>query len=58
VAHDLAPRFTVDGKEVILDVLNAATIFADRLGPPIASLADDASRGKLIGALHELMSQA
>ena len=56
--HYLAPRFTIDGIEVVLDVFNLATLPVDRLGPPIASLADEESRAKLIRALDELVSQA
>ena len=58
VEHYLAPRFTVDGVEVVLDVLNLATLPADRLGRSIGSLADEESRAKLIRALDELISQA
>jgi hypothetical protein len=41
-----------------MDVFNLATVFANRLGDPIASLSDDESRSKIIGALDELISQA
>lgn len=56
--HYLAPRFTIDGTEVVLDVFNLATIPADRLGTPVASLADEESRAKLMRALDEFLSQA
>ncbi len=56
--HYLAPRFVVAGKEVILDVFNLTTILVDRLGGKIATLDDDQSRLKLVGALDELLSQA
>ena len=56
--HVLAPRFTIEASEVVMDVFNLATVFADRLGSPIASLRDDESRAKLIRALDELISQA
>ncbi len=56
--HALAPRFVVEGSEVVMDVFNLATIFADRLRAPIASLRDDESRSKLIRVLDELVSQA
>ena len=56
--HYLAPRFTVDGIGVVMDVFNLATLFAERLGAPIASLADEESRAKLARALDELVSQA
>ncbi|MHB1303837.1 MAG: CcdB family protein [Acidiphilium sp.] len=57
-AHYLAPRFIVDGIPVVLDVFNLATIPADRLGPPAASLADDESRAKLMRAMDEFLSNA
>jgi toxin CcdB len=56
--HALAPRFMVEGSEVVLDVFNLATVLADRLSAPVASLRDDVSRAKLIRALDELVSQA
>jgi hypothetical protein len=48
----------VEGSEVVLDVFNLATVLADRLSAPVASLRDDVSRAKLIRALDELVSQA
>ncbi len=54
----LAPRFTVGGKAVFLDVFNLATVLAARLGDPVASLADEDSRAKLIRAIDEFTSQA
>jgi toxin CcdB len=56
--HYLAPRFTVLGTEVVMDVFNLATIPADRLGASVASLADEESRSKLTRALDEFLSQA
>ena len=56
--HYLAPRFTIEGVEVVLDMFNLATLPADRLGRPIGSLADEQSRVKLIRALDEFISQA
>ncbi|WP_428395340.1 CcdB family protein [Lichenicoccus sp.] len=56
--HHLAPRFTIDGAEVILDVFNLATLPADRLGRLVVSLADEESRAKLIRALDAFISQA
>ena len=56
--HHLAPRFTVDGVEVIMDVFNLATLPADRLGAPVASLADEGSRAKITRAIDELIGQA
>jgi toxin CcdB len=57
-AHYLAPSFTVNGQEVVLNLFNLATILAKSLGPPVASLADEESRAKLIRAIDELISQA
>jgi toxin CcdB len=54
----LAPRFTIFGRLVFLDVFNLATIMAARLGDPIASLADEDSRAKLVRAIDEFTSQA
>ena len=56
--HHLAPRFIVEDVEVTLDVFNLATLPSDRLGRPVASLADEESRVKLIRALDELVSRA
>ncbi len=56
--HYLAPRFTVDGLEVVMDVFNLATLPADRVGMRVASLADEESRSKLMRALDEFLSQA
>ena len=57
-AHDLAPSFTIAGQDVVLDVFNLATLPASRLGAPVASLADEDSRTKLVRALDALLSQA
>ena len=56
--HYLAPRFTVAGLDVVLDVFNLATVPVNRLQAPVATLADEQSRAKLIRALDELVSQA
>lgn len=56
--HTLTPRFLVEGQPVFLDVFNLATLPAARLGSPIASLADEESRARIIRALDELTSQA
>ncbi len=58
VEHCLAPRFTIDGIEVVMDVFNLATLPVDRLGSPVASLADEESRARLTRALDELVRQA
>ena len=56
--HYLAPRFTVEGIEVVMDVSNLATLPTERLGPPVATLGDEDSRTRLTRALDELVSQA
>ena len=58
VEHYLAPHFLIHGVEVVLDVFNLATLPANKLGMPVASLADEESRAKLIRALDEFLSQA
>jgi toxin CcdB len=55
--HALAPRFTIEGQAVIMDVFNLATLPRDRLGPLVASLNDDESPAKLIRALDELVAR-
>jgi toxin CcdB len=55
--HYLAPRFIVQGQAVVLDLFNLATVPAARLGPVVASLADDNSRAALGRALDEFLSQ-
>ncbi len=57
-AHWLAPSFIVAGQDVVLDVFNLATVPVSRLGAPVGSLADEASRMKLTRALDEFLSQA
>ena len=56
--HYLAPRFAVAGLDVVMDVFNLATLPASQLGPPVASLADEDSRTRLMRALDELVSRA
>jgi toxin CcdB len=58
VEHYLAPHFLIHGVEVVLDVFNLATLPANKLGMPVASLADEESRAKLMRALDEFLSQA
>jgi toxin CcdB len=54
----LAPRVTVLGRLVFLDVFNLATIPADRLGPAVAAIVRDEDRTAIIRAIDELLSQA
>ncbi len=57
-AHYLAPRFVIDGQEVVLDVFNLATLPADRLGAVVAVLTDEGARAAIARAMDELLSQA
>ena len=41
-----------------MDVFNLATLPTERLGPPVATLADEDARARLVRALDELASQA
>ena len=54
----IAPRVTVLGQTVALDIQNLATLPLRRLGSPVATLSDEDSRTKLIRALDEFLSQA
>jgi toxin CcdB len=56
--HWLTPSVTVAGQRLIANPFDLATIPLARLGRPVASLADDESRAKLIRAIDELISQA
>jgi toxin CcdB len=58
VEHYIAPRFSIHGLEVVMDVFNLATLPVNCLGTPVASLADEKSRAKLMRALDEFVSQA
>jgi len=54
----LTPSFIIEGRQVTMDVYNLTTVFADKLGDPVASLRDDDSSAKLIRAIDEFTSQA
>ena len=56
--HYLAPRFAINGTKVVMDMFNLATLPADRLGAPVASLADEVSRSRFIRVLDEFVSRA
>jgi toxin CcdB len=58
VEHYIAPRFTILGVEVVMDVFNLATLPLNRLGAPVASLADEESRVKLMRALDDFLCPA
>ena len=53
---ELAPRFTVEGRRVILDPLQLQTVPRDALGPAIASLAADADASRIIVAIDVVLS--
>ena len=52
------PRFTVEGRTVTIDPLLIQAVPVQRLGPPIASLADDESAAAITAALDALLSRA
>ena len=55
--HWLAPRFVVEGVEVVMDVFNLATLPVERLGPSVGTLAGEDARARLMRALDEFISQ-
>jgi toxin CcdB len=56
--NEIAPRFRVAGADVVLSPLQMFSIVASRLGPVVASLADDASAGRIIAAIDEVITTA
>jgi len=56
--RDLSPQFRVEGVLVRLDPLQAQTVPAARLGPVVASLADDDSAIRIINAIDLVISRA
>ena len=54
----LAPKLTVEARDVVLHTWEMQTVPRAVLGPVVASLADDASAGQIIGAIHEVISRA
>ncbi|MBR0646676.1 CcdB family protein [Plastoroseomonas hellenica] len=53
---ELAPRFRIEGQEVVLDPLQLQTVPREVLGPVVASLADDAVSGRIIAAIDIVLS--
>lgn len=53
---ELAPRFRIEGQEVVLDPLQLQTVPREVLGPVIASLADDAASSRIIAAIDVVLS--
>lgn len=56
--HWLTPLVLVEGRQLIANPFDIATIPLARLGAPIGTLADEDSRSRLLRALDELVSQA
>jgi toxin CcdB len=56
--HWLTPLVTVAGRELVANPFDIATIPLVRLGPPVASLADDNSSARLLRAIDEFISRA
>lgn len=52
----LTPRFTIEGRIVILNPLQLASVSTEQLGEKIGSLADDSDR--IIAAIDLLISRA
>ena len=50
------PTFTVKGEKVVLRPLEISSVVADRLGEPVASLAEHGQQ--IIDAMDELMTRA
>ncbi|MBP0465072.1 CcdB family protein [Roseomonas sp. PWR1] len=53
---DLAPRFTIEGRGVVLDPLQLQTVPREVLGPRVASLAADAHAARIIAAIDAVLS--
>lgn len=53
---DTTPGVTVNGRQLVLNPFEMVSIAADKLGPPIASLADSADA--IVAALDEVLSRA
>ncbi len=55
---DLMPEFRIEGRSVFLNPLRILTVPMSALGQQVASLADDVSAGRIIGAIDEVISRA
>jgi hypothetical protein len=58
LASELAPAFQIRSTTVYLHTLQMFSILATRLGPAVASLADDTSAGRIIAAIDEVITTA
>lgn len=56
--HWLTPLVTVEGRQLVANPFDIATIPLARLGPPVASLADEESSARLLRAIDEFISRA
>jgi toxin CcdB len=55
---DIAPRFEVEGREVVLDPLQLQSVPRGSLGPAIASLADIDTALRIIHAIDDVISRS
>lgn len=53
---DLAPRFVIEGRSVVMDPLQLQTVPRDLLGPVVASLAADEHAARIIAAIDAVLS--
>jgi hypothetical protein len=53
----IAPRFTIGRTRVVADALLMFAIPRERLGPVVASLADDASATAIVAAIDRVISR-
>ena len=56
--YHAAPEFIIEGRRVVLNLLNMASVSVARLGPAVAELPDEIDRMKVQRALDEFLSQA
>ena len=56
--NEIAPRFRLAGRDVVLSPLQMFSIAVARLGPVVASLANDASAARVIAAIDEVITTA
>jgi toxin CcdB len=53
---EMAPRFDIEGRSVILDPLQIQTVPAATLGAPVASLAEDRHSSRIVSAIDVVLS--
>jgi toxin CcdB len=54
----LAQTFVIEGRRLVLEPLHMQAVPADRLGPVVASLADDNEAVRIISAIDEVISRS